>query len=616
MKIPLIWLKDYVETTKSIKELSADFTQLGLMLDKPLDETNVMDLEQRLNRSDLLSMLGCARDLAAFEGVKLTLPKTYTKPGLKSASDELIKVNVESKVVRRFQTRIFRGIKVGPSPKWLVDRLSAYGMDSINNIVDITNFVMIEYGQPMHAQDIAKLAGDLTIRPSKPGETITTLLGTEVELTKASHVITTGGEPIVILGVVGGKRTGVTSTTTDIVLDAGNYDSRSIRQSSRQLKIMNETVSRDDKFLDPRLIDFALDRATGLILELAGGSYYINDDYYPTPATPQTIKLRLSRLQLLSGMDLDLKLAKKILKSLEYIVIEEGSDTLTLEVPYFRTDIEVEDDLVSDILRIHNYENIPLIALSTPVPNDITDPIYRFEDRLRDLLVAQGAHEHITNSLTQSEGRVDQVVLVNALTSDQNALRTDLIPGLTHVLSTYKKHKLSGIKVFELGKVFRRNEQNYLEGRLLTVMADANSLATLMSSHGIKNYTISKALEIIVAGKVIGSITPTSYTLVTTALLPHTVSYTGIVSDFGHTTSQDLSLLVPTKVIYADILTIIDSLKGDWLGITCKSMTKMDDKINNYLLTLTWEADSKNIDTDKSNIIATLKSKLAISSKS
>jgi len=616
MKIPLIWLKDYVETTKSIKELSADFTQLGLMLDKPLDETNVMDLEQRLNRSDLLSMLGCARDLAAFEAVKLTLPKTYTKPGLKSASDELIKVNVESKVVRRFQTRIFRGIKVGPSPKWLVERLSTYGMDSINNIVDITNFVMIEYGQPMHAQDIAKLSGDLTIRPSKPGEKITTLLGTQVELTKASHVITTGGEPIVILGVVGGKRTGVTSTTTDIVLDAGNYDSRSIRQSSRQLKIMNETVSRDDKFLDPRLIDFALDRATGLILELAGGSYYINDDYYPTPVTPQTITLRLSRLQLLSGMELDLQLAKKILKSLEYVVIEQSADKLTLEVPYFRTDIEVEDDLVSDILRIHNYANIPLIALSSPVPSDITDPIYRFEDRLRDLLVAQGAHEHITNSLTESEGRADQVILVNALTSDQNALRTDLIPGLTHVLSTYKKHKLAGVKVFELGKVFRRNEQNYLEGRLLTVMGDASSLATLMSSLGIKNYTISKTLEIKVAGKVVGSITPTSYTLVTTALLPHTVSYTGIVSDFGHTTSQDLSLLVPTNVIYADILTIIDSLKGDWLVITCKSMTKMDDKINNYLLTLTWGADSKNIDEDKSNIIATLKSKLAISSKS
>ena len=159
MKVPLIWIKDYVETSKSAKELAASFTQLGLMLDKPLDDKNVLDLEHRMDRSDWLSMIGAARDLAAFEGVPLKLPKLSTKPGKVADPKELIKIDIQTPVVKRFQTRLIKGIKVGASPAWPNWRLSAYGMESINNIVDITNFCHGEYGQPMHAQDITKLPG-------------------------------------------------------------------------------------------------------------------------------------------------------------------------------------------------------------------------------------------------------------------------------------------------------------------------------------------------------------------------------------------------------------------------------------------------------------------------
>jgi phenylalanyl-tRNA synthetase beta subunit len=476
---------------------------------------------------------------------------------------------------------------------------------------------MIEYAQPLHAQDIAKLKGhDITIRNAVGGEKLTTLLGTEAILDEDTFVLTSGGEITVIGGVVGGKKTGVSKETTDIILDAGNYDPRVVRKVSRRLKIMNETVSRCDKPLDPRTIDLALDRATSLILELAGGTYYANDDYYPNPPVPQTITLRMSRLKLLSGMDISLATAKKILKSLEYVVVEEGNDSLTLEVPYFRTDVEVEDDLISDILRINNYANIPLQALSTPVPRDLTEDIYRFEERLRDLMVAQGAHEHITSSLTQGNGNKDQVILVNALTSDQNALRTDLVPGLTHVLSTYKKHKLSGIPVFEIGKVFRVSENNYLEGRLLTVMAGADSLATLLLSLGITNYHINQKHEIIIDDSLVGSLSPNTYTLVTDALIPHTKNYSGIISDFGHNSSLDLSLLCPSKVVYADIIDTLSLLKGDWTDISCKEVTKLKDQINNYLITITWDSSSKSIETDKSKILMTLKEKLDIDSNS
>lgn len=617
MKVPLIWLKDYLDTSRSASELAASFTQLGLMLDKPLDDLNVLDLEHRMDRSDWLSILGCVRDLAAFEGVNLKYPKLHNKPAIKIQDNEKIKIDIQTKAVRRFQTRIFKGVKIQKSPDWLINRLSAYGMQPINNIVDITNFVMIEYGQPMHAQDIAKLKSlDIVIRDAKEGESLKTILGTQVKLSNDIQILSSGGEPTVILGVVGGQATSVTNSTVDIVLDAGNYDSRMIRHNSRKLKIVNETVSRDDKFLDPRNIDFALDRATTLILEIAGGTYYANDDYYPLKATSKQMTLRTLRLKLLSGMDIPLDTITKILVALEYKIISTTDSEINVEVPYFRTDIEVEDDLVSDVLRIHNYNNIPLYPLSSPVPQDITPAIYKFEDKLRDLLVAQGAHEHITSSLTTSIGKSDEIILANALSSDQNALRRDLNTQLTKVKKTYQKHKIKSGIIFEIGKVFRKSDTAYLEGRLLTVMSNADSLATLFASLGITKYHINQKHEILVADGVVGTIDPTNYTLVTDRLRPHYVPYQGIISDFDHTTKLDLSLLVRSDLKYANIATSISHLKCDYLDVVCKSVTKLDDKTNNYLLTITWDSASPNIEKDKQNILTTLKKELEIESKS
>ncbi len=476
---------------------------------------------------------------------------------------------------------------------------------------------MVEYGQTMHAQDIAKLDGkDITIRPAKKDEKLTTLLGTKIELDPEICILTSGGVPTVLAGIVGGITTSVTTSTLDIVLDAGTYDSRYVRKISRRIKIMNESVSRNDKFLDPRAIDFALDRATDLILELAGGTYYINDDYYPSPVEPKTMTLRLSRLQLLSGMDIDLKTASDILTRLEYRIMETHDDSLVIEVPYFRTDVEVEDDLVSDILRINNYTNIPNIALSTPVPLDITPAIYKFEDKLRDLLVAQGGHEHITSSLTTSNGQSDEIVLSNALSNDQNALRRDLLSGLNHVVTTYNKHLVKQSLIFEIGKVFRKNDKAYLEGRFLTVIGTRDSLSTLLSSLGIGTYSINENLEITISDKVVGNMTPTSYTLVTDALMQFAVPYLGIISDFLHTSTLDLSLLVRKDLTYANITTALSQIKGDWNQISCKSMTSMDDHTNNYLITVSWDSASKMIDSDKDLILKTLKDKLEIDSKS
>lgn len=616
MKVPLLWLKDYVSTDKSGQEIAASFTQLGLMLDKPV-ENAILDLEHRMDRSDWLSITGCARDLAAFEQIPLAMPKIpHHKPAKASAT---IPITVQTPSVRRFQTRVFRGIKVGPSPAWLTDRLTAYGIEPVNDIVDITNFVMVEYGQTSHAQDISRLpAPEITLRPAKSGETVTSLLGTTVTLTPDDFVLSSGGKAIVIGGIVGGSETGVTNQTTDIILDAGNYDSRNIRRSSRRLKIINESVSRNDKIIDSRLIDPVMDRLTDLILTIAGGTYYANDDYYPHPPSPQTVVLHLARLRSLSGIDLTLAHARRTLRSLGYAVIEENVSSLTLEVPYFRTDIEVEDDLIGDILRMYNYSRIPALPLTSAIPPEITPPILAFEDKLRDLLVGQGLHEHLTNSLTTFNDESRQVKLANALSSDQNALRTSLLPNLRKVLTTYAKHKVPVKAVFELGLVFTQNSPKYHEHRHVSVVSGqplSDSLATLMSSLGIASYQITSNLNIVVGKMICGNVTGDSYTLFPDELLRLTNPPQNIISTFAHPQTLDISLLAPMNVTYADINNALSSIKVHWQTLICQSYSVIKNA-HNYLLTITWPEKSIQVDADKKLLLSTLQSKLNITSKS
>lgn len=567
MKIPVKWLQDYVKTDKSPKEIAASFTQLGLMLDKPLGDGKVLDLEHRMDRSDWLSIIGCARDYAAFENLPLSLPKAYGKAGKKPDTGDIIPINVEcTDFVRRFNTRVFRGVKVAASPAWLIERLEAYGLPSINNVVDITNFVMVEYGQPLHAQDLSKLpAPELTWRRAKKNEKITTLLGTELKLDETVAIISSGDKPVVVGGIVGGIETGVRESTTDFILDAGTYDQRSVRHASRQLKIANETVLRCDKFLDPRLTEHALARATGLILELAGGTYYDNVDWYPHAAESKSLTVRESRLRLLSGMDLTLGMAQKILTRLGYVVTEQSDDTLTLEIPYFRTDVEVEDDIVADILRIGNYTNIPTLPLTSPVPVDITPVIYTFEDRMRDILAAAGCHEHITGSLVPSDNNKDRIVLQNALTSEQSALRVSIEETLDHVLAVYHKHGLSEVAIFEIGKVYWHIGKgvaytDYKEERRLTVVSRDQGmlpylLATILKELGVAYRLQSEngAAAIISGETRLGYVLPGSFTLFTENLMPIVKPYASVTSEYAHPQSLDLSYSLSHDVTFGEI---------------------------------------------------------------
>ena len=574
MKIPIDWLKEYVETNKTPEEIAESFTSLGLLLDKPISG-NVMDLEHRMDRSDWLSIIGCARDFAAFENLELKLPPNNTKKGKDGGS---VEIRVEAPdICRRFNTRVFRGVRVQESPDWLKKRLSDYGMTPVNNIVDVTNYVMIEYGNPMHAQDLDKFEKqEIVIRKARKGEQIVTLDGTNVILDDSMFVLSQNNEAIVIGGVVGGAKTAVDFVTSNIVLDAGNYDQANVRRTARKLKIQNESVSRYDKFLHPENTQIAVERATYLILELAGGEYYENDDYYPKPVPAKKMELRLERILSIGGIEFEPEPVKRILVSLGYTVIEERKGSFFLEVPYFRTDVVVEDDIVSDILRISNYNYIPSDMADSAPPKEITPGVYTFEETLRDALVNLGLHEHITDPLVPHDKSIKtQVWLDNSKSADKNALRTTIYETLLPVTQVYYKHGLKEAEVFEIGKVYKHSGEAgdinaYSEPRLATVIYRNRALSTYEISRktrellsglflilGVGDYKVEKQGDvhiITIGGTSTGYISYDSFTLDVEVIMNTSKTNTRVLHELINTITEDVSLNIEAGREVGDII--------------------------------------------------------------
>jgi len=628
MKIPLDWLKEYIKTNKSKKEIAESFTALGLMLDKNTED-NLLDLEHRMDRSDWLSIIGCARDLAAFENTDLIFPKLYTEKGKELPENEKIKIEISCpNKVNRFNTVVFKNVTVKESPEWLKTRLQTYGIPSKNNIVDITNYVMVELGQPMHAQDIDKLeAKEIIIRDPQKGEKVLTLLGETVELVEENFVLTQNNKPTVIGGIVGGKETGVTESTQNIILDAGNYNQVFVRKASRKLKIQNETVMRCDKFLHPKLTEIALQRATQLILEIAGGEYYENQDCYPNKVEPKTQTLRLKRIEQLGGLKFDMEKVKDIVTRLGYTILEETLETLNLEIPYFRTDVEVEDDVVADILRIFNYTNIPTQLIKSPPPREITPEIYKFEEKIRDICVELGLHEHITDPLIQksqqsSTNTLKEIVLENALTSEKSALRTDIKQTLNVVVDNYKKHKVNKIGIFELGNIYFEgtvstiNNTKYNETKMLEIIYINENISVKESADEFKKLINRLLTELKVEwGSVqkIWTITPYSLSISLKQLLELINKNTdktktnniGILDKITTATTEDFSITLDINTKFGTIFDAIKDIDKNITEIDVIEEYKINDNQKSILLRITLNtSDTQNI---RKAIIAKLK---------
>jgi phenylalanyl-tRNA synthetase beta chain len=453
---------------------------IGHMLDKRilLGKDVVVDLELRGNRSDLFGMIGIAREVSAAWNVPLSLPAKKSLPKVEKNSRL---VSVEAKeLVERF-TGFTLSVKVGPSPSWLVKKLELYGLPSINNVVDITNFVMLETGEPMHAYDMSRLAGKkLIIRRAKAGEKMTTLQGVVLTFTKEDLVIADEKRPQGT-AIIGSQSSGVSETTTEILLEAAVYNQANVRRTARRLGVRTEAGNRHEKLLDPNQVVPGLERAYELLVELAGAkATSTTADVYIKPRTQISIDVQLADVERLTGVVVPQLMIADYLTRLGFIISKKQKDHWTVVAPTNRTDIDQSADVVEEIIRMYGYEKIPKQTLRGELPEPNNYPMSTLIEKTRDILISLQQNEVITSpiiendqvALYQQVGAFAQpVVLVNPPDAAIATLRPSLLP----MLIAYAKRSLGfrqrRVALFEIGKIYAKDKKiKYKETDTLTLI--------------------------------------------------------------------------------------------------------------------------------------------------
>jgi phenylalanyl-tRNA synthetase beta chain len=453
--------------------------QVGAPLSTLFPADVVLDLEITPNRPDLLSHYGIAREIAALRSVPLAPPPfAQTSPVIPGN-----RIAIEAPALCPFYSaRRIRQVKVGPSPDWLRARLEAVGIRSINNIVDVTNYVMMEMGQPLHAFDEAKLnEGSIRVRPAIAGEKFQALDGKTYLLTPADLVIADPLRPAAIAGVMGGEETGVTKTTVDILLESALFNPQSVRRTSRRLGLASDSSYRFERGIDAATVLAASDRATQLILQVAGGVAIAEPEIETAGSVPdntRVVELRPSRSAAILGVSVPEVRIETILNGFGLRKQENGAWL----IPSFRPDLTREADLIEEVVRAFGIENIPGTVRSRPAPASLVDATHDAHLELRRRLAGQGFFEARTFSLiskaqTTSFPPADLTAIRNPLLEDQAVLRPSLIPGLLAALERNLRGGAKSIRLFELGRIFLAGEERVHLAGILTGHASPSSWA-------------------------------------------------------------------------------------------------------------------------------------------
>lgn len=487
MNISYNWLKDLVEIDLSPNDLAQKLTDAGLAVEgvHTFGDDFVFDIDLTSNRGDCLSHLGIAREIGVIQNEKLKIKNNEDDSRLKSQDSRLVSIE-DADLCHRFTARVIRGVKIGASPEWLVKRLEAVGERSINNVADITNFVMHELGNPMHSFDLNKLRENrIVVRRAKSGETIKTLDEVERKLDETMLAICDAEKPVAVGGVMGGLDSGITEETTDVLLEVAYFDRDSIRQTSRKLKLSTEASHHFERGVDIENLVRASNRATELICELAGGTAEEFVDVYPTRREEIFVSLRPEKVEYLTGLNVELAEIKRILGALGFALKNEmsspsgGNLSLSYAVPTWRHDVSIEEDLVEEVSRIVGYDKIgeelpPAFGAGEYQPNEMR------KAHLRQTLTNLGFDEAISYSFIDTSKDETFALIPNLL--DENSaekfvtlqdsviegavrMRPTLLVGLLDAVRVNFNFQNKNLRLFEIGKVFAAKES---EDRLPT----------------------------------------------------------------------------------------------------------------------------------------------------
>ena len=485
------WLQSFFKrklpAPKKLAELlTSHFASVEEIKKKGNDFT--LDIDIKPNRAgDCFSHLGIAREIAAILNLNFQLPETKIKEDKKLKLKDFIRVEVVGRgTCQRYTAKVITGVKIGNSPEGIKARLKVCGLRPINNIVDIANYVMLETGQPLHAFDGEKLEGKkIIVRFAKEGEKITTLDGEKYNLDDDILVIADSQKPVAIAGIKGGKLPEIDNKTKVVILESANFNSQVIRRASRKLNLRTDASLRFEHGIDPNLTEFGISRAAYLIQKIAKGKVIKGSiDIYPKKTIAKRINLDLSYLKSLLGVEISRSRIMDILKKLEFKIVHSPKESLrlptgqakfnilTVEVPTFRLDIFLQEDLIEEVGRIYGYEKIPvLFPVSALIPPKKNYEIF-WEETTKNILKEAGFSEVYNYSFISEKdknifGNNNLIELENPLSVDFKYLRASLIPNLLKNIQKNQK-KAAKIKIFELGKIFRKNKEKLEEKRMLT----------------------------------------------------------------------------------------------------------------------------------------------------
>ncbi len=495
MKISLKWLNDYLDQPVEPDEAERLLTEQGFPIEQRLDGAGderdvVLDVEVTSNRSDCLSHIGVAREIVAGSGGRREL-KT---PDLDFPVDEMPVAELTGVDNRAqdaclvYTARLIRGVRVGPSPDWLVRRLEAVGLRSVNNVVDVTNFVLLETGQPLHAFDMARLKeGRIVVRTAPAGESFVAIDGSRHELKPAMLVIADAQHAVAVAGVMGGLESEVGASTRDIVLESAMFDPLSVRRTSRALKLASDSSYRFERGVDPIGVDAASRRAAGLIHELAGGSIangVVRVGADPPPA--RKVAMRVDRCRALLGLDLD---KQQMLRSLAALGLAptaaQGDDRIDCTIPSHRLDLDREVDLIEEVGRLHGLDNIQVrqrIEIVARAPQ----PQVAARQALREVMVALGFHETVSFTfLRPRDGELfladgDKPLVIDEAsrrvgTRLEPMLRPSVLPSLLLCRKSNQDVGNSDLRLFEIAATWCRRDDRLVEQQRLGLLADMPS---------------------------------------------------------------------------------------------------------------------------------------------
>ncbi|PKM77087.1 MAG: phenylalanine--tRNA ligase subunit beta [Firmicutes bacterium HGW-Firmicutes-15] len=468
MGVSINWLKDYVNFTWTSQEVAHRLTMAGIAIDgveKRADDS-ILELDLTPNRGDCLGVINLAREIAALNGTDISIPKIEMQENQEDVHDYISVEIADPDLCPRYTARMVKNIKIKPSPEWLQNKLLSCGINPINNIVDVTNFVMMESNQPLHAFDYDLLgeAKKIVVRRAMAGEKITTLDDVERELEADMLLITDNGRPVAIAGTMGGQNTEITDHTVNVLLESACFKGTSIRKTSKKLALRSDSSIRFEKGSDINGLIYAVNRAAALMQELGEGEVVAGIcDCYPDPQPLPQVVLRPERVNYLLGISLSPAQITDYIEKLKFKWHEEEGNLL-VTIPSYRPDIEMEVDLIEEVARLHGYEQIPATLPCGDTTQGGLTAYQKFKDRLKQLMTGT-CYEIINYSfitpryfdmlLLPSESNLRNIVRVaNPLSEEQSVMRTLLLPGILDTVSRNLARKNSNLAFFEMGSVF------------------------------------------------------------------------------------------------------------------------------------------------------------------